>query len=303
MSDIVALGEPLAEFNQEPDGRWREGFGGDTSNAAIAAARQGAETAIITRIGADVFGDGLMALWEREGVSTHWVARDAHAPTGIYFIHHTREGHAFSYRREGSAAALMRSDDVPLEAIRQARVLHLSGISQAISSSAADACFTAIRTARDAGTVVSYDFNVRPRLWPLDRARAVIHEALNHVDIALPGLDDAKALTGLDDPRRILDFYRARGPRIIALTLGEGGAMVADGDTVHEIPARPAALVDASGAGDCFDGAFLAQWLATGDVAAAAAWANCAASLSTEGYGAIAPIPRRAEVDAAMHGG
>lgn len=299
MTDIVCLGEPLAEFNQQPDGRWLEGFGGDVSNCAIAAARQGAKAAVIARIGADAFGDGLMALWEREGVSTRWVARDPDAPTGIYFIHHREDGHAFSYRRAGSAAALMRPDDVPAQGIREARVLHLSGISQAISPSAADACFGAMKIAREAGTIVSYDTNLRLRLWPVERARAIIHEALRGVDVALPGLDDAKALTGLDDPRRILAFYRSLGPRIVALTLGEGGAIVADGDAVHEIPPRPARLVDASGAGDCFDGAFLARWLATGDVADSAAYANCAASLSTEGYGAIAPIPRREEVEAA----
>jgi 2-dehydro-3-deoxygluconokinase len=252
------------------------------------------------RVGTDAFGDGLVDLWAREGVSTEWVMRDPDAPTGIYFIHHREDGHVFSYRRAGSAAALMRPDDVPEAAIRSARVLHLSGISQAISSCAADAGFAAIRMAKEAGTAVSYDLNLRQRLWPVPRARAVIHEALRHVDIALPGIDDAKALTGLDDPHRILAFYRGLGPPIVALTLGDGGALVAEGDAVHEIPPRPAKLVDASGAGDCFDGAFLARWLATGDVAASARYANCAASLSVEGYGAIAPIPRREAVETAL---
>ncbi|MCF3932910.1 sugar kinase [Acuticoccus sp. M5D2P5] len=298
--DIVTLGEPLVEFNQQEDGRWLEGFGGDTSNVAIAAARQGAETGVISRVGMDEFGDGLMALWAREGVSSETVARDPYAPTGIYFVHHRPDGHVFSYRRAGSAASLMRPEDLPIAAIEGAKVLHLSGISHAISDTAADTCFAAMRAAQQAGVTVAYDTNLRLKLWPVERARAVIHGALAHVDIALPGIDDARQLTGLDSPRDIITFYRSLGPKIVALTLGENGALVADGDVIHEIPPRKTTLVDASGAGDCFDGAFLASWLRGRDVAKAAHYANCAAALSVQGYGAISPIPRADEVEAAL---
>jgi len=235
-------------------------------------------------------------------VATDHVARDDAAPTGIYFVHHRQDGHVFAYRRAGSAASLMRPQEIPGEAIAGARVLHLSGISQAISASAADAAFAAMRIAREAGTVVSYDLNLRKSLWPVERARAIIHEAVRIADIALPGMDDALALTGLRDPRDIVAFYRALGPRIVALTLGDGGALVADGEAIHEIAPRRANLVDASGAGDCFDGAFLARWLAKGDVADAANYANVAASLSVEGYGAIAPIPDGRTVERALAG-
>ena len=303
MSDIVCLGEPLVEFNQQDDGRWLEGFGGDTSNVAIAAARQGARTGVIARLGGDGFGDGLMGLWQREGVDTGAVTRDPDAPTGLYFVHHDDTGHAFSYRRAGSAASLMRPDDLPVETIRAARVLHLSGISQAISASAADACFAAMALARAAGVMVSYDLNLRLRLWPLDRARAVIHGAMRQVDIARPGLDDARQLTGLDDPREILDFYADLGPRIVAMTLGADGAIVKADGVVIEIGPFPTTLVDASGAGDCFDGAFLARFLKDGDVEAAARYANCAAALSVRGYGAIAPVPHAADVEAALAAG
>lgn len=301
--DILTLGEPLVEFNEQGEGRWLQGFGGDTSNVAVAAARQGARAGVLTRIGTDAFGDALIGLWAREGVSAQHVIRDPDAPTGIYFVHHGPEGHAFSYRRAGSAASLMRPDDLSLEAIGGARVLHLSGITLAISASAADTAFAAMCAARANGVTVAFDPNLRQRLWPLERARATIHGALAYADIALPGLEDARALTGLDDPRAILERYRAMGPRIVALTLGEDGALVADGDAVYEVLPRRTVPVDASGAGDCFDGAFLARWLDNGDVADAARYANCAASLKVEGYGAIAPIPTAAQVEAALAGG
>jgi 2-dehydro-3-deoxygluconokinase len=174
--------------------------------------------------------------------------------------------------------------------------LHVSGISQAISSSATDAVFEAIVTARAAGALVSYDTNLRLKLWPLARARAITHAAMAMADIALPGYDDAVQLTGLIDPDRILDFYLGLGPRIVALTLGSEGTLVATPSHRQRIPAFPVDAVDATAAGDTFDGAFLAEYLLTNDLFAAVKYANAAAALSTLGYGAVAPIPRRSAV-------
>ena len=300
MIDILSLGEPLVEFNNRGGEAYVKGFGGDTSNVAIAAARQGATTGVLTHIGTDQFGDDLMGLWQTEGVSTTAVTRNHKAPTGIYFVHHDARGHSFSYRRAGSAASLMSPEDVPVEAIANARYLHLSGISLAISASAADTCFAAMRAAQASGVTVSFDLNLRKLLWPMDRARAIIHAALAFTDIALPGMDDAKDLSGLTDPLEIVRFYQAMGPKIVALTLAEDGALVASGDDVFEIPPRPAKLVDASGAGDCFDGSFLARLCVGDDVATAARYATVAASLSVEGVGAIAPVPYARDVEAEM---
>jgi 2-dehydro-3-deoxygluconokinase len=144
--DIVALGEAMVEFNQTRPGepQYLQGFGGDTSNAAIAAARAGARVAYLTRLGRDIFGDDLMALWQREGVDTGGIERDDAAPTGIYFVTHGAKGHEFSYRRAGSAASLMTPQWLPRNIVRAARILHVSGISLAISHSARDTVFAAI---------------------------------------------------------------------------------------------------------------------------------------------------------------
>src|SRR3990172_518169 len=246
MPDIVAIGEPLFELNQgRGETVFRPGHGGDTSNTAIAAARQGASVAYVTAVGADQFGESFMALWTEEGVDVSAVKRSSIAHTGLYFITHGPDGHVFSYLRAGSAASRMTPEDMPLDMIRAAKVIHASGISQAISSSAADAVFTAMRTARAAGVAVSYDTNLRLRLWPLDRARAVIHAAAGLADILRPGIDDARHLTGLADPDRIVDFYLGLGPTIVALTLGEDGALVATAERRERIAPRPVKLGDA----------------------------------------------------------
>ncbi len=299
--DIVCLGEPLLEFNQSgEDGQYRAGHGGDTSNAAIAAARAGARVGYFTRLGADEFGDSFMRLWDSEGIDTSRVQRDPDAHTGIYFVTHGPAGHSFSYRRAGSAASRMAPQHVPQDYIAGARILHVSGISQAISDSAADAVFRAIEVARANDTLVSYDSNLRLKLWPLARARAVTHAAMSLCDIALPGLEDAREFIGRDDPETIADFYLDLGATVVALTLGEAGTLVATADQRARVPGIKVTPVDATAAGDTFDGAFLAEYLNTADPFAAARFANAAAALSTEGYGAVAPIPRRERVLEAM---
>src|SRR5262245_49314540 len=109
MFDLVSLGEPMYEFSQVPgeEQRWLQGFGGDTSNAVIAAARQGARVAYVTRLGDDAFGRDFLELWRREGVDTTGVDIDREAHTAVYFINHGPQGHVFSYLRAGSAASRM----------------------------------------------------------------------------------------------------------------------------------------------------------------------------------------------------
>lgn len=304
MADLVCMGEPMLEFNQQPeaDGRrlYLEGFGGDTSNAAIAAARQGARTAYVTAIGCDPAGERFMELWQSEGIETSGVTRDAHAATAIYFVMHTADGHRFLYYRDGSAAARMGPDQVPEALFSAARIAYFSGISQGISASAADAVFHAMALTRKGGGLIAYDTNYRARLWPPARAAAVIHAAIARADIALPGMDDAKALLGLDDPDAIADFYLGLGPPLVVLKMGAAGALVASAEGRTRIAPHPCTPIDATGAGDTFCGAFLARLLAGDAAVPAARYAAAAAALKTEGYGAVAPIPHAARVRAAL---
>lgn len=295
--DIVGMGEPLIELNQTrgADG-YLPGFGGDTSNATIAAARCGARTGYVTALGDDVFGRSLLDLWARESVDASHVVIDAAAHTGIYFVTHGPQGHEFAYMRAGSAASRLSVAATPLDYVASARALHVSAISQAISPTAADAVFAAIDAARAAGRIVCYDTNLRLKLWPLRRARAIIHEAIRSADIARPGLDDAEQLTGLTDPDAIADFYLRLGAKIVALTLGKDGSLVATPEKRARIGSIAVEAIDATGAGDAYDGAFLAEYLRTNDPFRAGRFANVAAALSTTGYGAVAPLPTRAAV-------
>ncbi len=297
--DVVCLGEPLFEFNQTvAGGDYRPGFGGDVSNCAIAAARQGASVAMAAALGQDSFGDAFIKLWQDEGIETAAVLRHPAAPTGLYFISHRQDGHQFDYRRQGSAASLISSCDLPMVLLAQCRFLHVSAISQAIGEAPADAVFTAMEAVRAAGGKVAYDTNLRLKLWPLNRAQAVIEQALKMADIVLPGLDDARLLTGCDDVDQILDYFLHKGAEIVALTLADQGVAVATARRRQVIAGHQVQAVDATAAGDTFDGAFLAELARGSSPLAAAGYANAAAALSTTGYGGVAPIPARPQVEA-----
>ena len=292
--DIVSLGEPMIEFNQTADGGGRlylQGYGGDSSNFAIAAARQGARVAYVSAVGDDPYGRMLRDLWQREGVHDGGVRTDAAAYTAIYFVSHDAQGHHFHFFRSGSAASRLRADELPRSLITQARVLHLSGISLAISTTACDTAYAAIAMARTAGVQVSFDTNLRLKLWPIDRARAVMSDVMRRCDICLPSLDDVTAITGLAEPETIVDHCLALGARVVALKLGARGAIVANSQQRHHIPAHPCTPVDATGAGDTFGGAFVARLVAGDELLQAGRYAAAAAALSTQGYGAVAPIP------------
>jgi 2-dehydro-3-deoxygluconokinase len=288
--DVLALGEPMIEFNQTTPGRpgFLQGFGGDTSNAAIAAARSGARAGYWTRLGDDAFGGMLRALWACEGV---------------YFVTHGPDGHAFSYLRAGSAASRMGPADVPLELVRSARIVQASGISLAISASACDAVLHAFDAARAAGATVAFDSNLRLKLWPLARARAMIGAAAGMSDVFFPSLDDVKVLSGLDDPDAIVDWSHRLGARAVLLKLGAEGLVASDGTRRERIAGHRVDAVDATGAGDCFCGACLARLAAGDSLWDAARYANAAAALSTTGYGAVAPLPRPEAVRALLQRG
>ena len=300
--DVVSLGEPMVEFNQVPgDGRrYLQGFGGDTMNALLAAVRQGARAAYVTRIGDDTFGRMLLDLWREEGLDATHVGIDPAAPTAVYFVTHGPSGHEFSYRRAGSAASRMRPQDVPLDLIRSTRVFHTSGISQAISDSACDAVFAAIDAAAAVGVPLAYDSNLRLKLWPLARARAIINATAARAEYFLPSLEDARDLSGLVAPEAILDWALALGARHVALKLGPEGVLASDGKRVDRIPGHRVDCVDATGAGDCFAGSFMARIARGDDFWSALRYANAAAALTCTGYGAVAPIPRPEAVHALL---
>jgi 2-dehydro-3-deoxygluconokinase len=293
MHDILAMGEAMVEFNQTTPGQpnYTQGFGGDTSNAVIAAARAGARCAYVSAVGDDAFGGLLMDLWHQALIDTAPIATVSGAPTGLYFVTHSAAGHAFSYRRAGSAASLMQLNEVQCAALSQTRWLHYSGISQAISPTAREQCAKAVEIAKASGAKISFDSNLRLKLWSLEEAKHHMIPAIAACDLFLPSLDDVTQLSGLTNPQTIVKWSHDLGAKRVVLKLGDQGILVSDGHIVHGIAPIRVHAVDATGAGDCFAGNLLARLAQGDDLFTAARYANAAAALSVQGFGAVAPLP------------
>jgi 2-dehydro-3-deoxygluconokinase len=147
--------------------------------------------------------------------------------------------------------------------------------------------------ARSAGTHVALDSNLRLSLWPLARAQACIRHAVSLCDLFLPSLEDMTALTGLTQAQDIIGWSHAQGAAQVVLKLGAEGALASDGKSLRQVPGLNVKAVDATGAGDCFAGNLLACLAAGNDLWDATAYANAAASLSVQGFGAVTPLPYR----------
>lgn len=215
-------------------------FGGDTLNCLVAARRLGSRCGYITRIGDDPFADFLLACWQREGVNLEAVRR-LPGFNGVYFISTTPSGEReFIYYRRGSAASTLSPRDITRRYLARARILHSSGITQALSGSARAAVAHAYRLAKRLGLLTSFDPNFRPKLWSLREARRALAEIIPYLDVVLPSApEDTLALLAASDPRRAIDRLWHCGVPIVAVKQGAKGCWLGYQGRKQHLPAPP----------------------------------------------------------------
>jgi 2-dehydro-3-deoxygluconokinase len=283
-------------------GSFHKAFGGDTLNTLVAAARLGAGTGFVTRVGDDPFAPFLLEAWRAEGIDVSHV-RLVDGFNGVYFISLLPGGEReFTYYRHGSAASTMTPADLDSSYIGGARVLHVSGISQAISPSCRETVLAAVGLAREQGVLVSFDPNLRRKLWPsLAEARAAMQEVLPFADIVLPSApEEMTELLEVRTSEEGVERLWAAGVGTVAVKLGEKGCLLGHERRLVTIPPHvPEAVVDATGAGDAFDGAFLHGLVSGLSPEEAARLAVVCAALSLRKRGAIGGLPYRDEAYAA----
>jgi 2-dehydro-3-deoxygluconokinase len=290
MSAVVVIGEVLVELSSPETLRngasLRLGFSGDALNAAAAAAAAGAHVRLLTRVADDELGDLLVARVAELGVDTSMIQR-VPGQNGVYFVSADPTGaREFCYARRGSAASTVVPEDLP--DLSESFVLS-SGITCAISTSAADAVLAAARVAR--GFV--YDPNFRPRLTGADEAAerlAALAPYATLITPAFPG--EARALLGAGTPEATARACRELGARAVAVTRGADGVVVDDGMTITTVSAVHApAIVDQTGAGDVFAGTVTARLSFGDDLHDAVRLGAAAAALSLSGQGGTGYIP------------
>ncbi|MFB8213896.1 sugar kinase [Streptomyces anulatus] len=238
-TDVVCLGESMVTFLPSQPGRLADvpsfgrGIGGAESNVACALAAAGHRAAWVGRVGADGFGDHLVETIASYGVDTSAVRRDPVRPTGIYFRTATDRGtdtHEVAYYRAGSAASAMSPENVPYEDLLAGRILHLSGITAALSAD----CLALLRdltAPRPGRPLVSFDVNHRPHLWRGGEADAsVLLELARRCDLVFVGEDEAEEAWGIVGAEAIRAALPE--PAVVVVKRGSAGATVFSGATV-----------------------------------------------------------------------
>ena len=300
--DVVGLGEPMVEFCAKDIGRlsgvetFKRGWGGDTSNFAVSAARQGLSVGHTCRLGSDEFGKSFVDLWEQEGMDLSKVIIEENAWTAIYIISLMEGGgHDFTYYRAGSAASRFTIDDLDIDYIAGAKAFHTSGISLAISESMRKATLEALRINKESDGFNSFDVNMRAKLWDLETAREALGKAFNLSDVVYASMDDMETLYGFTDMEKAAKYLRDKGVETVVIKHGGKGCYVSTDEQGFTSPGYKIKVVDSTGAGDAFDGAWVKGAIEGWDLEKTASYANAVGALTATGLGAVAPIPRYEE--------
>jgi 2-dehydro-3-deoxygluconokinase len=292
---LVVFGEGMIEERADGSLAW----GGDVVNTAVYLARQGVATDLLTAMGADADCDRLVAAWAGEGVGVGHVLRDASRTCGRYRITLGPGGErSFTYDRDRSAARgfFERPEaEAALAWAAEADILYLSGITLSIFGEAGRARTNELAAAvRARGGAVAFDPNYRPAGWTsAEDAWRAIAALAPHLTLVLPSAEDHARLRGAADPARMAADWRALGIPEVVVKLGAAGAYGCNADEGVAVPAvRARAVVDATGAGDAFNAAFIAARLIRHEPLGEALSAGCALAAAKLAWpGAIAPRP------------
>ena len=304
---ILGVGEAMVEFAPVGDGLYRRGFAGDTLNTCWHMAqllRDRARVGFLSRAGSDAFSDVFVAFVAANGMDTSTIGRDRERRIGLYVISLAGAERSFSYWRETSAARLLADDIETLRAaLQDCALIHVSGITLAvIGERGRRNLFRALAEARAAGAVVSFDPNVRLRLWAdVDELKAAAREMLEGADIALPSFDDEALVWGDRDPQATLARMAALGVEEVVVKNGAADVTARFGDRRwRTLTPLQADIRDTTGAGDSFNAGYLAARFAGMEPVDACMVAQGVAGEVIRCFGALAPAESLSAYRAAL---
>jgi 2-dehydro-3-deoxygluconokinase len=308
--EVVTFGETMGLLAADELGPLRNGhrmvlgIAGAESNVAIGVRRLGHSVAWAGRVGADPIGRLVLRELRAEGVDVSHATTDAEAPTGFMLkIRRTTATSEVIYSRRSSAGSRLNRADLDTDLIAAARVLHVTGITMALSESARDCVHAAVDVARAHDVHVSIDVNQRTALWTDDAARIALLELASRCDFIFASDHEAALLVGERSPADLAQALADLGPRHAIVKRGELGYVASIDGEAHSGAALPVPVADPVGAGDAFVAGYLASWLDGADPADALRTANRAGAFVVAVSGDWEGLPTRAELAAFGAGG
>jgi 2-dehydro-3-deoxygluconokinase len=304
--DMVTVGEAMALFIAEQPGAlsqvksFSRATAGAELNVAVGMCRLGFRVGYISRVGRDSFGDNLIAFMDAEGIDRQHVRIDSVHPTGFMLKSRETDGSdpQIEYFRRGSAASHLNLDDNPVAYCAASRHLHLTGISPALSGSVCELVVEMAAQARLAGRSVSFDPNLRPRLWSSTQAMIdCMNRLAASADLVMPGLAEGQLLSGRQTAADVAAFYLERGAKQVVVKLGAQGAYFADHTSCGMAPGvLVPRVVDTVGAGDGFAVGVISALLDGLSLADAAARGNMIGARVVQFPGDCDGLPTRAQL-------
>lgn len=306
MLDVITMGETMVAMTAEKAGslkyadRFSKHIAGAESNFAIGIKRLGFNSGWISSLGDDPLGDFVEYAVRGEGVDLSELKRDAEHPTGLMIkeILSKDKANVYYYRRDSAASALSPADINP-EYFKGAEFVHLSGITPALSETAAAAFFKVIEIAKEKEIKISFDPNIRQKLWQdQEKMREVLLRAVKSSDLILPGIKEAEILLGISDPEKAAaEFYRLMGGTVV-IKLGEEGSLYYDGEEMERVPAfEVEEVIDPIGAGDAFAAGLIAGLLKKFKLKEAVKLANLVGAYCVTVKGDIEGLPTQKELE------
>lgn len=309
MKDIVTIGEILIDLTQT--GLTEQGIpvynanpGGAPANLAVAASKLGADTAFIGKVGRDSYGDFLKDVLSRYNVDISGIVTDEREHTTLAIVSVSESGErSFTFYRNPSADVNLKLSDIPPELIQNTKYLHFGSVSLT-ADPCRSATITAVKAAKAAGAVISYDPNYRANLWENEEtAVAQMKSVLPLCDVLKLSDEELPLITGSRDPEEGSRILSDMGIKLIFITLGADGSFFRYGDITGKVAGVPCHVADTNGAGDTFFGAALSrlcredlEHLTEEKLREITAFANKAASITTSRSGAIPAMPTAEEM-------
>ena len=306
--DIITIGESLIELSSDKSLAYAETldkyYGGDTLCTAIAAQRLGSKSGYITRVGNDPFREYLMDSWQSEGLDISQV-KLIDGFNGVYFIGHPEyEDKEFVYYRKKTAATKLSIDDISVDYILSADVVYSTGITQSLSLAAKEAVKKAFKVANEHNMATAYDVNFDSRLWSAEDAKDAFEEIEQYIQILFLSLEhDVVRIFDIDSPDNCIKYFWDKGIKtVVVKSAKDKGYFVGfEGDIIFT-KFYTDEIVDSTGSGDAFNGAFLHGLNSGMTPFEAAKLASIDAGLQCHGMGAIKSTPYKEDVYSAYYG-